>query len=70
MLAEDRELTERAAKLEALLDEIEAFPDPTLRAKTAEIVQDLLLLYGEGLARMLAIVREAGGERILGAFAD
>jgi Fe-S cluster biogenesis protein NfuA/nitrite reductase/ring-hydroxylating ferredoxin subunit len=72
MLLEDRELTERAARIEALLDEIASLPDPALRARVAEIVQGLLALYGEGLRRMLAIVERDGrtaGVHLLEAFA-
>lgn len=56
MLLEDRELQSRAARIEAMLEEIEALPDPNARARMADIVQGLLELYGEGLARILAIV--------------
>jgi Fe-S cluster biogenesis protein NfuA/nitrite reductase/ring-hydroxylating ferredoxin subunit len=72
MLLEDRELTERAARIEALLDEIDSLPDPAVRARVAEIVQGLLALYGEGLRRMLAIVERDGrtaGVHLLEAFA-
>src|SRR5438067_6218158 len=60
MLLEDRELTERAARIEALLDEIESLPDPAMRARVTGIVQGLLALYGEGLRRMLTIVEQQG----------
>jgi Fe-S cluster biogenesis protein NfuA len=72
MLLEDRELTERAARIQALLEEIESLPDPAVRARLAEIVQSLLTLYGEGLRRMLAIVERDGrtaGVHLLEAFA-
>ena len=61
MLLEDRELTARAARIEALLDEIDSLPDPVMRGKVADVVQGLLALYGEGLRRMLAIVERDGG---------
>ena len=56
MLLEDRELQTQAVRIETLIEEMEAYPDPAARAKMAEIVQSLLALYGEGLARMLEIV--------------
>jgi Fe-S cluster biogenesis protein NfuA len=56
MLLEDRELMTQAAKIETLLHEIEAFPNPATRDKVAEIVQAVLALHGEGMARMLEIV--------------
>jgi Fe-S cluster biogenesis protein NfuA/nitrite reductase/ring-hydroxylating ferredoxin subunit len=72
MLLEDRELTERAARIAAVLDEIASLPDPALRARVTEIVQGLLALYGEGLRRMLSIVERDGrmaGVHLLEAFA-
>lgn len=74
MLLEDRDLTQRASEIEALLGDIEAFPDPAMRDKALETVQNLLVLYGEGLARMLAIVQTEGvtpaREHMLDAFAE
>ncbi|HWE61799.1 MAG TPA: NifU family protein [Chloroflexota bacterium] len=56
MLVDDRDLVDRASRIETLLEDMEAIPDPEARAGVAEIVQSLLALYGEGLARMLAVV--------------
>lgn len=73
MLVDDRELTQRAVRVEELLGEIETFPDPVVRQKMAETVGELVVLYGEGLARILAIVQQVDGEtgaRILEAFAE
>ena len=69
---QDRELMAQAARVEALLGEIEALPDPAVREQMAEIVTGLLTLYGGALARMLEHVRAEGGAecggRILSAF--
>jgi Fe-S cluster biogenesis protein NfuA/nitrite reductase/ring-hydroxylating ferredoxin subunit len=62
MLVDDRELTERAARIDALLAEIQSLPDPALRDRATEVVESLLLLYGEGLARMMDRIFEEGGE--------
>ena len=62
MLLEDQELRERVARVETLLGEIEALKDPNARQKAAEIVQVLLELYGEGMARMMETVAQ-GEER-------
>lgn len=56
MQTEVRELTAQASRIEELLGEIESFPDPTIRRKAEEIVQGLLTLYGEGLARILSAI--------------
>ena len=62
MLLDDQGLQERVARMETLLGEIETFEDPNARAKAAEMVQVLLELYGEGLARVMEVVAE-GEER-------
>ena len=62
MLLDDQGLQERVARMESLLEEIEALKDPTARAKAAEVVGVLLDLYGEGLARMMETIAE-GVER-------
>jgi Fe-S cluster biogenesis protein NfuA/nitrite reductase/ring-hydroxylating ferredoxin subunit len=62
MLLDDQGLQERVARIETLLGEIEALHDPNARAKAAEVVQVLLELYGEGLARVMDVVA-AGEER-------
>ena len=71
MLLEDQELRERVARMETLLGEIEALKDPNARSKAAEIVQLLLELYGEGLARVMeTVARGEAGERTFGIFAE
>jgi Fe-S cluster biogenesis protein NfuA/nitrite reductase/ring-hydroxylating ferredoxin subunit len=47
---------ETIGRVEALLEEVEALPDPHAREKAMEMVQALLDLYGEGLARIMATV--------------
>jgi Fe-S cluster biogenesis protein NfuA len=72
MPADDRELLVEATKVEALLAEIESFPDVAVRERVGEIVSGLLSLYGSGLERILEHVRTEGGspgsDRILAAF--
>jgi Fe-S cluster biogenesis protein NfuA/nitrite reductase/ring-hydroxylating ferredoxin subunit len=71
MLLDDRGLQERVVRVETLLGEIEALKDPTARAKAAEMVQVLLELYGEGLARMMEVVADGEeSQRTFGAFAE
>ena len=62
MLLDDQELRERVGRLEMLLEEIESFEDPEARAKTAEMVQTLLQLYGEGLGRIVESIGRLGSE--------
>jgi Fe-S cluster biogenesis protein NfuA/nitrite reductase/ring-hydroxylating ferredoxin subunit len=70
MLLDDRELQERVGRMESLLGEIESMQDPVARTKTAEVVQTLLELYGEGLARVMDAVAGSGErERLFDAFA-
>ena len=49
-------MEEAIGRVESLLAEVEALPDPGAREKALELVQALLDLYGEGLARVLARV--------------
>jgi Fe-S cluster biogenesis protein NfuA/nitrite reductase/ring-hydroxylating ferredoxin subunit len=58
MLLDDQGLQERAARMETLLGEIESLQDPIARAKAAEVIQVLLELYGEGLARVMEVVAQ------------
>ncbi|MEV0351409.1 hypothetical protein AB0H88_37020 [Nonomuraea sp. NPDC050680] len=53
----DREVADRVARVDALLDGVESLPEPE---STIEVLQALLDLYGEALARIVAI----GGERL------
>ncbi|MCA3749219.1 MAG: NifU family protein [Rubrobacter sp.] len=69
MLLDEREVHERVARMEALLEEIESLDDPNARARTAEVMQVLLELYGEGLARMMEAVARRD-EGLLNAFAE
>ncbi|GAC1524833.1 MAG: NifU family protein [Chloroflexota bacterium] len=55
-MQEDRDLIERVSRVEGLLADIESFPDPAVHAKAREIVESLLVIYGEGLNRMLTLV--------------
>jgi Fe-S cluster biogenesis protein NfuA len=56
-----------AARLQELVDRVQAQPNPAARALLQECLQTLLGFYGEGLARMLAHLQASGpdGERIL-----
>ena len=71
MLLDDQRVQEQVARMEALLGEIETLKDPKARAKAAEVVQVLLELYGEGIARMMDTVAEGEDrERAFEAFAE
>ncbi len=56
MRTDDRELRERARRLEARLGEIESFTDPELRAKSVAAIQALIGFYGDGLERITEII--------------
>jgi Fe-S cluster biogenesis protein NfuA/nitrite reductase/ring-hydroxylating ferredoxin subunit len=51
---DDTDVGERVARVEALLGQIESLPDRVAREAAMEMVQALLDLYGEGLARTIA----------------
>src|SRR5215208_5606 len=62
MLLDDQELRDRVGRIVTMLEEIESFEDSEASAKTAEMVQILLELYGEGLGRIVESVGRLGSE--------
>ena len=48
---DDLQTTRRVERVEALLEEVETLSDPVAREMATELVQALLDMYGEGLAR-------------------
>lgn len=54
-----QETQDRAARIETLLQEVAMFPDAQARATTEELIQALLDMYGEGLARILELTEQA-----------
>src|ERR1700676_2907517 len=55
-----QERQRRAERIEALIQEVSEFSDPHARNTAEELLQALLDLYGEGLARILELTAEAG----------
>lgn len=51
---EEHDVGERVGRVEALIGQVESLSDPVAREAAMEMVQALLDLYGEGLARTLA----------------
>jgi Fe-S cluster biogenesis protein NfuA/nitrite reductase/ring-hydroxylating ferredoxin subunit len=62
----------RATRIEELIQEVAAFPDPQARATTQELIQALLDMYGEGLARLLELTAQskASGYALIETFAS
>src|SRR5947208_15623579 len=61
-----------AARIDTLLQEIAAFPDPHGRATAEELVKPLLDMYREGLNRLLEITAasEVSGIAFIDTFAE
>ncbi len=59
MPQEVQEQHRQAARIETLIQEIAAFPDPHARETAEELVRALVDMYGEGLARLLEITAES-----------
>jgi Fe-S cluster biogenesis protein NfuA len=51
-----------ARRLQVLIEQIQQQPNPAARALLHECVQSLLTLYGNGLARMVGCIQDAGAE--------
>jgi Fe-S cluster biogenesis protein NfuA/nitrite reductase/ring-hydroxylating ferredoxin subunit len=71
MPQEVQEHNHLAARIDTLVQEVAAFPDPQARATAEELVQALLDMYGEGLARLLELTvqTEASGLALIDIFA-
>ena len=55
-----KDLLQESRKLQQLVEQAEALRDPVGRALVHECLQALLSFYGDGLARVLEVVRGAG----------
>jgi Fe-S cluster biogenesis protein NfuA len=60
-LVRDREARERIARVEELLEAVEALPDAGARDTANALVQALLDLYGEGLDRLIGYAADEDG---------
>ena len=73
-MQEDRDLIEHFSRIEGLLAEMESSSSSEVLARTQEIVETLLLTYGEGLNRILNIVwdglDESTAVRIFGSLTE
>lgn len=66
-----QEHQQRAERIEALIEAVSQFPDPQARATTEELLQTLLDMYGEALARILALATQAeSGQTLLASLAN
>ncbi len=72
MQRETQEHRQRAEHIESLLQKVAAFTDQHARATTEELVQALLDMYGEGLARILELTEQsaASGHALVESFAS
>lgn len=66
---DDRAARDRVARVEALLEEVDALRDAAARETATELVEALLDLYGEGLARIVTRVAERDDGELAAAFA-
>jgi Fe-S cluster biogenesis protein NfuA len=57
------------ARVERLLEQLDALPDPAARGAATEVVQALLDLYGEGLGRIVEVLAEHDDGTLAGALA-
>ena len=66
---DDRAAAEHVGRVETLLAEVEALPDPAARETATTLAGALLDLYGEGLARVVAVIAERDGDELADALA-
>ncbi len=65
-----RELQKRVARIEELIQGMNAIPDETVRTQSRELVQELLELHGAGLNRALEIIYENAGAALIDQLAE
>jgi hypothetical protein len=63
---DDAAARDRVARVDSLLDEIESLTDPAARGMALDVLQALVELYGEGLARIVASLPAATAEALAG----
>lgn len=64
---EQQEAGDLVARVETLLEEVEALADPAARDKATEVAAAVLELYGEGMARIVTEVAQRDGDGELAA---
>jgi Fe-S cluster biogenesis protein NfuA len=69
MTLDDQQVRQRAELVETLLERVESVPDP-VRATVFDLIQALLELYGEALARVVAAVDENGDDGLRSRLTD
>ncbi|MDQ2765599.1 MAG: NifU family protein [Gemmatimonadota bacterium] len=72
-MADEEDLRTVGERIEALVGEIGALPDPVARRKAEDLLQLVVRFYGAGLERMLEIVDQQPddvAERLFGRFSD
>ena len=72
MQEDQQEHLRRAERIEMLIQEVTELPDPRTRATVEELVQALLDMYGEGLARLLELTAQSGasGQALIETFTN
>ena len=59
-MAENKNVEQQMQRVEELVQAIETWADPNLRAKAVELVQTLMDFHGAGIDRMMEITARAG----------
>jgi len=59
-MAEDKHFQQQMERVEELVEAIETWADPNLRAKAIELVQTLMDFHGAGIERMMDVTAKAG----------
>src|SRR5689334_3324392 len=70
-MGDEANLRTVGARVEALLQELESSPDPSIRSRAEELVGSLVQLYGDALTRIVAAMHEtAAPEHLLEQLAE
>ncbi len=61
-MSQDQEVRERVRRIETLVHQCDAIPDPGLRHNVRELIQAVMELHGTALERLLTLVSEREAE--------
>jgi Fe-S cluster biogenesis protein NfuA/nitrite reductase/ring-hydroxylating ferredoxin subunit len=61
----DAEIRERVSRIDGLLEELDNLPEEPARTTALETVQALVLLYGDGLSRIVKLAADANGPLLM-----
>jgi len=61
---EDNALAQAGQRIQEIVEKVSSMPDPAMRRMLQDCLESVLTFYGQGLSRILQIVRETEGKKV------